>query len=88
MNRKLQILLISIVALCLIADVWVVTKFIIHRPARAVVLDSKPGEATVRFEKMPLGAVDAVVVTVIVIANVGAILFTRKAWMRVRRDGT
>lgn len=87
MNRKLRILLISIVALCLMADVWVVTKFIIHRPARAVLLDSKPGGATVGFEKMPLGAVDAVVAGVIVVANVGTILFTRKACMRVQRNG-
>lgn len=87
MNRKLQILLISMLALCLLADAWVITRFIIHRPTRAVVLDSKPGEATVRFEKMPLGAVDAAVVAVIVIANVGVVLLSRKAWMRVRRLG-
>ena len=87
MNLKLRVLLISIVALCLIADVWVVSRFIIDRPARAVVLDSRPGEAIVGFEKMPLGAVDTVVVGVIVIANVGAIIVIRKSWMRMRRNG-
>lgn len=83
MTQKSRILLILVVAICLLTDVWAVTRFVIHRPSRAVVVESRPGEATVKFEKMPLGAVDGTVLGTIAIVNVVVVLLVRRARTRL-----
>lgn len=87
MKRLLQMLTIFAIAMCLLVDAWVVVKYVVQKPVRAVVTDSRPGEARVRFEKLPLGASDHIVFAIVVMANIGTVALVRKALVNVRRSG-
>jgi hypothetical protein len=87
MTNTRRIFLLLLLALCLLADAWALTRFVASRPARAVVVDAKPGEAVVRFEKMPIGAADGCVLGVIVLTNVLASMYAVKSWPTRRKKG-
>jgi hypothetical protein len=85
MNHTRRLLLLVVIALCLLADAWALTRFAIYRPSRAVIVDARPGEATVKFEKMPIGLLDRCVLGGIGVVNIIGAVYVFRSWKRVGR---
>ena len=84
MNRSSRIAAILLIIVCVAADCWVIERFVINKPKRAVVMASSPGKATVRVESMPLGTIDYAVCMSVLFGNVAAAVVVAKAFKAPR----
>ena len=69
--------IVVVVGVLLLADGWIVAKYVLGGPVRATVIDSKRGEATLRFERAPLALADYVLFASIAVAHVVALAAIR-----------